>query len=92
VLSEIIDFDQIGFSFFDQAILKKYTMNAAVYTNFGGVLDAVGKSTFCRCKKILNKGGVYFSTEFGPYYQNIVMPKATGIIGDKKMKVSSSQT
>jgi NADPH:quinone reductase-like Zn-dependent oxidoreductase len=52
---------------------------------FDVVLDAVGKSTFFRCKKILNKGGLYFSTEFGPYYQNIVLPLWTALFGDKKM-------
>jgi NADPH:quinone reductase-like Zn-dependent oxidoreductase len=52
---------------------------------FDVVLDAVGKSTFFKCRKILNKGGIYFSTEFGPYYQNIMLPLATYLIGDKKM-------
>jgi NADPH:quinone reductase-like Zn-dependent oxidoreductase len=52
---------------------------------FDVVLDAVGKSTFFKCKKILNPGGLYFSTEFGPYYQNIVLPLWTSLVGDKKM-------
>ncbi len=52
---------------------------------FDVVLDAVGKSTFFKCKKILNPGGIYFSTEFGPYYQNIVLPLWTSLVGDKKM-------
>ncbi len=52
---------------------------------FDVVLDAVGKSTFFKCKKILNKGGIYFSTEFGPYYQNIILPLTTSLLGDKKM-------
>ena len=52
---------------------------------FDVVLDSVGKSTFFKCRKILNKGGLYFSTEFGPYYQNIILPLVTSLIGDKKM-------
>lgn len=52
---------------------------------FDVVLDAVGKSTFFRCKKILNQGGIYFSTEFGPYAQNVVLPLWTAF-GDKKMR------
>lgn len=52
---------------------------------FDVVLDAVGKSTFFKCKSILNKGGIYFSTELGPYAQNIFLPLYTGIVGDKKM-------
>ena len=53
--------------------------------HFDVVLDAVGKSTFFKCRKILNKGGIYFSTELGPYYQNIILPLATSVVGDKKM-------
>jgi NADPH:quinone reductase-like Zn-dependent oxidoreductase len=52
---------------------------------FDIVLDAVGKSTFFKCKKILNKGGIYFSTEFGPYYQNAMLPLWTYFFGDKRM-------
>jgi NADPH:quinone reductase-like Zn-dependent oxidoreductase len=35
------------------------------------VFDAVGKSTFSKCKRLLKPKGVYFSTELGPYAQNI---------------------
>ncbi len=52
---------------------------------FDIVLDAVGKSTFFKCKKILNEGGIYFSTELGPYYQNIMLPLVSSLIGNKKM-------
>lgn len=52
---------------------------------FDVVLDAVGKSTFFKCKNILSKGGIYFSTEFGPYIQNAYLPILTSIMGDKKM-------
>jgi NADPH:quinone reductase-like Zn-dependent oxidoreductase len=37
------------------------------------VLDAVGKSSFFRCKKILKPGGVYFSTELGFLAQNVFL-------------------
>ncbi|MBK9255422.1 MAG: NAD(P)-dependent alcohol dehydrogenase [Saprospiraceae bacterium] len=53
--------------------------------SFDVVLDAVGKSTFFKCTRILNKGGIYFSTELGPYAQNIFLPLYTSIMGDKKM-------
>lgn len=52
---------------------------------FDIVLDAVGKSTFFKCKKILNEGGIYFSTELGPYYQNMILPMVSSLIGNKKM-------
>lgn len=41
------------------------------------VFDAVGKSTFGKCKPILKEKGVYISTELGPYAQNIFYPILT---------------
>lgn len=35
------------------------------------IFDAVGKSTFGKCKPLLKKKGVYISSELGPYSQNI---------------------
>lgn len=52
---------------------------------FDVVLDAVGQSTFFKCKMILNKGGINFSTKFGPYYPNVILPLVTSLLGDKKM-------
>jgi len=43
------------------------------------VIDAVGKSSFFRCKKILKPGGVYFSTELGYLSQNIFLALLTPI-------------
>ncbi len=43
------------------------------------VLDAVGKSTFFKCKKILKKDGIYISSELGPYSQNLFLPLITAI-------------
>jgi NADPH:quinone reductase-like Zn-dependent oxidoreductase len=37
------------------------------------VLDAVGKSSFLRCRRLLKPGGVYLSSEFGPLAQNLVL-------------------
>ncbi len=50
------------------------------------VIDAVGKSTFFKCKKILKPKGVYFSTELGPYSQNIYLPLITFFSFGKKIK------
>ena len=49
------------------------------------VFDAVGKSSFFRCKKILKPGGVYFSTELGVLSQNIFLSLLTPIFGGKKV-------
>jgi NADPH:quinone reductase-like Zn-dependent oxidoreductase len=50
------------------------------------VMDAVGKSSFFRCKKILKWGGVYFSTELGFLSQNIFLALLTPIFSIKKVK------
>ncbi len=35
------------------------------------IFDAVGKSTFGKCKSLLSKKGIYISSELGPFAQNI---------------------
>jgi NADPH:quinone reductase-like Zn-dependent oxidoreductase len=35
------------------------------------IFDAVGKSTFGKCKPLLKEGGIYISSELGPYCQNL---------------------
>lgn len=49
------------------------------------VIDAVGKSTYFKSKKIMNKKAVYFSTELGPYWQNTYLPLFT-MFSNKKIK------
>ncbi len=50
------------------------------------VFDAVGKSSFGKCKKLLKPGGVYISSELGYMAQNIFFSLITPIIGNKKVK------
>ena len=47
------------------------------------VFDTVGKSTFGKCKPVLNKEGVYISSELGPYSQNVFYPLLTYITKKK---------
>ena len=49
------------------------------------VFDTVGKSSFGKCKPLLNTGGVYISSELGWMYQNILFALITPIIGNKKV-------
>lgn len=49
------------------------------------VFDAVGKSTFGKCKSLLKKQGVYISSELGPYSQNIFLALASPLLGGKKV-------
>ncbi len=47
------------------------------------IFDAVGKSTFGKCKSLLKEKGVYISSELGPYAQNIFYPLLTSVSGKK---------
>jgi NADPH:quinone reductase-like Zn-dependent oxidoreductase len=44
------------------------------------VFDAVGKSSFFKCKRLLQKGGIYISSDLGYLYQNICLPLITPVI------------
>ena len=49
------------------------------------IFDAVGKSTFGKCKPLLKEKGVYISSELGPYAQNLWYALTTPILGNKKV-------
>jgi NADPH:quinone reductase-like Zn-dependent oxidoreductase len=49
------------------------------------VFDAVGKSTFGRCRHLLKPGGAYMSSELGPGWQNIVLPMITRMFGRRRV-------
>ncbi|HLZ82532.1 MAG TPA: NAD(P)-dependent alcohol dehydrogenase [Caulobacteraceae bacterium] len=40
---------------------------------FDFVVDAVGKTTFFRCRKLLKPGGVFAATDLGPWGQNMAL-------------------
>lgn len=54
-------------------------------TSFDVVFDAVGKSTFGQCKKILKPNGIYMSTELGPFAQNPFLALYTAKFSKKKV-------
>ena len=56
---------------------EDFTKNGKMYDV---IIDAVGKSSFFKCKKILKPGGVYFSTELGYLLQNIFLALVTPIL------------
>ncbi|MQY77488.1 MAG: zinc-binding dehydrogenase [Spirochaeta sp.] len=68
---EVIDYTKEDFTRKDQ----KY--------NF--VFDAVGKSSFAKCKPLLQPGGVYISSELGYMAQNLFFALITPLIGNKKV-------
>jgi NADPH:quinone reductase-like Zn-dependent oxidoreductase len=47
------------------------------------IFDAVGKSTFGKCKPLLKKNGIYISSELGPYSQNLFYPLLTSMSSQK---------
>jgi len=49
------------------------------------VFDAVGKSSFGACKKLMRPGGVYCSTELGFLYQNPFLALGSPALGSKKV-------
>ena len=59
-----------------------FTRDAATYAY---VFDAVGKSTFGRCRRLLEPGGAYLSSELGPGWQNVVLPVITRHVGHKRV-------
>jgi NADPH:quinone reductase-like Zn-dependent oxidoreductase len=50
------------------------------------VIDAVGKSSFFRCRRLLKPGGVYFSTDLGFFAQNVFLALWTPVFSSKKVK------
>jgi NADPH:quinone reductase-like Zn-dependent oxidoreductase len=49
------------------------------------IFDAVGKSSFAQCKKLLTKKGIYISTELGKNSANIFLALTTPVFGGKKV-------
>ena len=53
---------------------------------FDFIFDAVGKSTFGKCKPILKNHGIYISSELGPYWQNPLLALMAPFMRGKKVK------
>lgn len=68
---EVIDYTQQDFTKLDQT--------------FDVVFDAVGKSSFGKCKPLLNRDGIYMSTELGYMSQNPFLALITPLSGGKKV-------
>jgi NADPH:quinone reductase-like Zn-dependent oxidoreductase len=61
---------------------EDFTKDAQTYDV---VLDAVGKSSFGRCKRLLKPGGIYLSSELGTLAQNPVLALITPLFGGKRV-------
>ncbi|MBV5312810.1 MAG: NAD(P)-dependent alcohol dehydrogenase [Prolixibacteraceae bacterium] len=67
----VIDYTKVDFTKLDQS--------------FDFVFDAVGKSSFGKCKSILKSKGIYISTELGKGGQNPFLALITPMLGGKKL-------
>lgn len=52
---------------------------------FAFIFDAVGKSSFGKCKPLLTEKGIYISTEFGKNAENILFALTTPLWGGKRL-------
>jgi NADPH:quinone reductase-like Zn-dependent oxidoreductase len=49
------------------------------------VFDAVGKSSFGKCKRLLKPNGIYISSELGPNAQNPILALLTPLFGKRRV-------
>ncbi|MGI9303379.1 MAG: NAD(P)-dependent alcohol dehydrogenase [Gammaproteobacteria bacterium] len=52
---------------------------------FDFVLDAVGKTTFFRCRRLLKRSGIFAATDLGPWCQNPVLAIWSSITGSNRV-------
>jgi NADPH:quinone reductase-like Zn-dependent oxidoreductase len=64
-----------------------YTMQDYTTTGhrYDFVFDAVGKTSFGKCKPVLKPTGIYISTELGKNGENIFYALMTPLLGKKKV-------
>ncbi len=51
------------------------------------VFDAVGKTTFWRCRRLLVPRGVFLSTDVGPLWQNVFLIPLTALLPGRRVKI-----
>ncbi len=56
-----------------------------VQDKFDIIFDAVGKSSFFKCKPLMKEKSVFYATEFGPYASNGWLPLFNKFRGGKKI-------
>lgn len=69
--SRVIDYEQANFTEDDHV--------------YDCVFDAVGKSSFGACRRLLDPRGVYVSTELGPGWQNLFLALVTPVFGKQRV-------
>jgi NADPH:quinone reductase-like Zn-dependent oxidoreductase len=54
---------------------------------FDFVVDAVGKTSFFRCRKLLKRGGIFAATDLGPWAQNVVLAMWSSITRNNRVVI-----
>ena len=54
---------------------------------FDLVFDAVGKTSWFACRRLLNQNGIFAATDLGPYWSNILLGMWFGITGSRRVRV-----
>ena len=70
--NEVVDYTQEDFTEYDRT--------------YSFIFDTVGKSSFAKCKLLLEPGGAYISSELGYMAQNLFFALTTPILSNKKVK------
>ncbi len=52
---------------------------------FDFVFDAVGKTTFFRCRRLLKSDGIFSASDLGPWYQNLFLELWSSITGNDRV-------
>jgi NADPH:quinone reductase-like Zn-dependent oxidoreductase len=77
---------------YDQASInytqEDFTKNGQTYDV---IFDAVGKSSFRRCRRSLKPGGIYLETDLGFLWHVPLLALLTRRIGDKRVKLGITQ-
>lgn len=68
--------------------VEDFTSDTQVYD---AVFDAVGKSSFGRCRRLLKRRGIYLSSDLGPGWQNPVLALVTPLSTGKRVKFPVQQ-
>lgn len=57
----------------------------AIDESFDFVLDAVGKTTYFKCRSLLKPKGVYAATDLGPWWQNVFLTMWSSLTGSGRV-------
>ena len=53
---------------------------------YDAVIDAVGKSSFGRCRRLLKPRGIFLASDLGPMSQNPILALTTPLFGGRTVK------